>query len=76
MRKFNLLSIASDPLERRSKNYGAINNSFGQMLPGMNVNYVLLDSTLNHLELYSGAYMGYTPPTSRLDLSVLMKKVV
>ena len=64
MRKFNLLSIASDPLNDGSKNYGAINNSFGQMLPGMNVNYVLLDSTLNHLELYSGAYMGYTPPTS------------
>ena len=64
MRKFNLLSIASDPLNDGSKNYGAINNSFGQLLPGMNVNYVLLDSTLNHLELYSGAYMGYTPPTS------------
>ena len=64
MQKFNLLSIAADPLNDGSKEYGAINNSFGQLLPGMNVNYLLLDSASNKLEIYSGAFMGYTPPTS------------
>jgi Fe(3+) dicitrate transport protein len=64
MDKFNLLSIASDPDNDGTEDYGAINNKFNVVLPGININYMLLDSATKSLEVYGGVYKGYTPPTS------------
>lgn len=64
MRKFNLLSIATDPLNDGSKNFGAKTNTFSTFLPGVMMNYTLTDTGKNQLELLASAYQGYTPPTT------------
>ncbi|MFT7611085.1 MAG: Fe(3+) dicitrate transport protein [Parvicellaceae bacterium] len=64
MRKFNLLSISNDPLNDGSKHYGSTLNKFSQLLPGISIQQVLVDTNLNKLEIFGGYYQGFTPPTS------------
>ncbi|MBT5402937.1 MAG: TonB-dependent receptor plug domain-containing protein [Crocinitomicaceae bacterium] len=64
MRKYNLLAISSDPLNDGTNNYGSVLNTFGQLLPGVSLNYVVLDTNQNKFEFFGGGYNGYTPPTS------------
>lgn len=64
MRKYNLLAISADPLNDGTNNYGSVLNTFGQLLPGISMNYVVLDTNRNKFEIFGGGYKGYTPPTS------------
>ncbi len=64
MRKYNLLAISSDPLNDGTNNYGSVLNTFGQLLPGVSMNYVVVDTNQNKFEVFGGGYNGYTPPTS------------
>jgi len=64
MRKFDLLSISTDPLNDGTKHYGSTLNNFSQLLPGVSIQQVLLDTNFNKLEVFGGYYQGFTPPTS------------
>lgn len=64
MRQFDLMKIAADPNNDGSKNYGSVVNNFGTILPGTTLNYQVKEDDKNEIEIYAGAYKGYTSPIS------------
>lgn len=66
MRKFDMLTLSADPNNDGSKYFGSQKNTFDQIIPGVSLNYKLIDSISRSLSVYGGAYRGYTPPTSEV----------
>lgn len=64
MRRFDLKKIAENKYNTGSKNFGSNLNTFTTLLAGASFNYELLNNEKNNLQLFTGAYQGYTPPTS------------
>jgi len=64
MRQFDLIKIAADPDNDGSKNYGSVSNNYGTILPGTTINYQVKQDDKNEIEIYGGAYKGYTSPVS------------
>ncbi len=64
MRKFDLISIATDPANDGSKNYGSSKNTFTAVLGGASIGYDVVNRSANFLNVYTSLYQGYTPPTA------------
>jgi Fe(3+) dicitrate transport protein len=71
MNERDLLAVAADPANTGEADFGRISNSFYAFVPGISLNYSVLDTEKNGLTLFGGVYKGYTPPTSEVGFLVV-----
>lgn len=63
MTQTDLLANAASPVNTGDDNFGVTKNTFSSLLPGANLSYTLRKDC-GEVSFYTGAYKGYTPPTS------------
>ncbi len=62
--KQDILSNALDPNYNGDRKYNLTINKFGQIIPGLNINYEILNNDLHQFVFFAGIYKGFNPPTA------------
>ncbi|HXH18410.1 MAG TPA: carboxypeptidase-like regulatory domain-containing protein [Chitinophagales bacterium] len=60
----DLLKISNDPNNTGDENYQRPENTFFEALPGISLNYRIIEKINSNWSVFSSLYKGYTPPTS------------
>ena len=62
--KQDILANSLDPNFNGSRKYNLTTNKFGQIIPGINLSYQVINKDFHQVNIFGGVYKGFNPPTS------------